>query len=245
MPFTAISYNTIPFAKAKLDEMVNEGYILDYVLVPHQADEDDRKDHRHELIFPNKTIDLAAFKNRLKEFDPNNPTKPLTTGQINTCNSIDDFVLYTLHDSAYLAWKDMSRNIVDYPKDIVITSDQDLYDGLYYHAYNESEFAKHSRRKQLLDDPNIKTTSLIGTHYPLQMIGPVIAYRKQKKEEAIEDEYKKRLESKECAVNLPSPPELTEEQKKIIDLRTKTERIMAEKEKALRESFDAMLRTKL
>ena len=181
------------------------------------------------------------FTDQLKEFDPNYPTKPLTTGRIWQENSIDDWILYVHHDSGYLRWKEMERNILDYPKELMIASDYDLFENLYYHAYNESEYAKDANHKKLLDDPNIKLSSLIGTRFPYQMTSNLINYRKLKKDELIEDEYKKRLESK----NLPNPPELTDEQKNVIELKTKSERIIAEKEKALREVFEKMNQTKL
>lgn len=232
LPLSVISYNSIPFAKDALTEMRNEGYIMDYYIFPHLADRDDRKDHRHILVIPNGLIDWSDFRNRMQEFDYSNPLKPpLGVSTFETCNSIDDWVLYVLHDEVYLEWKQRPRNIVNYPKELMICSDEDSYEHYYYHAYNESEFARRNTKLQLLQDPKVRVTSLVSSgHYSINQIRNLAFYR----ELYLSEEYK------EKKVELPSPPELTDEQKKIIDLHEKAERIKAEKEKALKEVFEKM-----
>lgn len=238
LPLSVISYNSIPFAKAKLNEMRNEGYIMDYNIMPHLADTDDKKDHRHILVIPNGMIDWSDFRNRMQEFDPSNPLKPLGVSTFETCNSIDDWILYVLHDEVYLEWKQRPRNIVNYSKELMICSDENLYEQQYYHAYNESEFARHNTKLQLLQDPDVRLTSLVSSgYYSINQIRNLAFYR----ELYLSEEYAEKTEK----VELPSPPELTEEQKKEIDLREKAERIKAEKEKALREVFEKMHQTKL
>lgn len=233
LPLSVISYNSIPFAKAKLDEMRDVGYIMDYYIFPHLADTDDKKDHRHILVIPNGRIDWSDFRKRMQEFDPSNPLKPLGVSTFEVCNSIDDWVLYVLHDEAYLEWKKSPRNIVNYPKELMICSDEDSYEHYYYHAYNESEFARHNTKLQLLQDPKVRLTSLVSSgYYSINQIRNLDFYRKS----YLCEEFAEKAER----VEAPNPPELTDEQKRFLEKREKNKRINAEKEKALKEVFEGM-----
>ena len=241
LPLSVVSYNSIPFAKARLDEMRDEGYIMDYYIFPHQADTDDKKDHRHILVIPNGQIDWSEFRKRMMELDFSNPLKkPLGCSVFETCNSIDDWILYVLHDEVYLEWKQRPRNIVNYPKELMICSDENLYEQQYYHAYNESEFARRNTKLRLLQDPKVRVTSLINNgYYSINQIRNLDFYRKL----YFGEEYAKK--AKEVEVEAPDPPELTDEQKRFLEIREKNNRIHAEKEKALREVFENMIQTKL
>lgn len=213
--------------------MRDVGYIMDYYIFPHLADCDDKKDHRHILVIPNGTIDWSDFRKRMQEFDPSNPLKPLGCATFQICNSIDDWVLYVLHDEAYLEWKDSPRNIVNYPKELMVCSDEDTFENYYYHAYNESEFAHHNTKLQLLQDPNVRLTSLVsGGYYPINQIRNLDFYRKL----YLGEEYAKKVKE----VEPPNPPELTDEQKRFLEKQEKNNRIEAEKEKALGKVFEQM-----
>ena len=76
-PISTISYNTQEFLLHQLDEMIKNHIISDYMYINHFAEEDERKDHIHLWMKPNKLLDTMDIQKYLLEIDPNNPTKPL------------------------------------------------------------------------------------------------------------------------------------------------------------------------
>lgn len=122
-PFSTISYNTDSFLKDNLNKLVDSGLLDFYAFIHHSAEDDELKDHIHVYFVPSTRMDTRYMKTCLNEFDPKMPDKPLSI-TICVSSKFDDFYMYALHDSAYLASKGQSRKY-HYIKDDFITSDKE------------------------------------------------------------------------------------------------------------------------
>lgn len=106
-----ISYNSLDYLERVITSLCERGVIDWAYWIPHKADVDELKDHAHIVLKPAKRIDTQALKHEFDELDPNN-VKPLSvTSKWNPCNSMEDWLLYAVHDKRYLASKGQVRNI--------------------------------------------------------------------------------------------------------------------------------------
>lgn len=167
-PIATISYNTQEFLVQKLEELIKSHKISDYVFINHFAEEDEKKNHIHLWIKPNKLLDTMDVQKYLMELDPKNPTKPLKCIDFHL-SKVDDFILYGQHYAPYLASKGESREY-HYTKDDFVYYDEDSFDDLYNHAFKGSEWAKRNQILEALRDNKIEPSELIlnGT-LPLNM----------------------------------------------------------------------------
>lgn len=129
-----ISYNTIPFLKAKLEYLENKGKIENWFFIPHKAEfnEDiqaNKKDHIHLYIKPAVFLQTMELTDEFKEVDPakDKPLGVLKEWQI--CNSFGDLWLYFIHNPYYLMHKGITREF-NYSIDDVICSDRDTLERL-------------------------------------------------------------------------------------------------------------------
>lgn len=93
---STISYNSVEFLTEKLQELLNEHIISDYMFIPHKAEEDETKDHIHLWIKPNKLLDTMDLQSFLQEYDPLHPDKPLKCIDFRFAKT-DDWILYSIH----------------------------------------------------------------------------------------------------------------------------------------------------
>ena len=108
-PFSTISYNTDKFLNQKLEELEKRRAISFWCWIDHYAEDDELKRHKHLFIIPNGQIDTDMVKKELEEIDLTNPLgKPLGC-QLMRSSKFDDWYLYGIHDTAYLATKGQSR----------------------------------------------------------------------------------------------------------------------------------------
>ena len=128
----------------KLDELIRNHVISDYMYIEHLPEEDEKKKHIHLWIKPNKLLDTMDLQEFFKEDDPNNK-KPLGCKDFRFAKT-DDWILYNQHFQPYLAYKGEDRGIY-YQKSDFNFYDEDQFDYLYNHAMKGSEFA---RRYQIL-----------------------------------------------------------------------------------------------
>lgn len=128
-PISFISWNTEPFLKSKLDELINKDTILFYMFIKHVPEDDETKPHIHLFVIPNGTLDTDAFRGLFDEFDPNNPHKPIRLSPYKPSKFLDAY-LYFLHDINYLANIGQTRKYHYLDADIV-TSDYDYMHELY------------------------------------------------------------------------------------------------------------------
>ena len=127
-PCSTISYNTGEFLQRKLDDLIRRGFIDFYAFIEHLPEEDEEKKHKHLYLFPSKLVDTNQIRDELKEFDPNNPTKPLGCLPFQP-SKFADWYLYIVHDSAYLTSKGQARKY-HYTDEDIIASDSDFFNEL-------------------------------------------------------------------------------------------------------------------
>lgn len=124
-PISTISFNTPDFLELKLNELLKAGRISFWSFVPHKAEDDEagKKPHCHVYIEPSKMLQTDDLKSEFKEFDPSNPSKPLSCITFKS-SKFDPWYLYGLHDKRYLASKNQARKF-HYSHDDFRTSDDD------------------------------------------------------------------------------------------------------------------------
>lgn len=105
-----ISYNTHEYFEAKINELVKNGVIEWAYWIHHKADTDETKPHTHFTFKPSKRIDTGKLREYFNEFDPTNPLPLTCTAKWNPMNSMDDWLLYAVHDIPYLNSKGQYRN---------------------------------------------------------------------------------------------------------------------------------------
>lgn len=149
-PFSTISYNTIDFLSVKLNDLVQRRIISFYAFIKHYKEDDETKDHIHLIVFPNGQYQTDQLQDYLQEPDFTDLTKkPLG---IMPCQSSkwDDWYLYAIHDTAYLASKNQTR------KHHYLESDFKTSDTDYMHELVRTiDYAKYAKTqdfvKQVLD----------------------------------------------------------------------------------------------
>lgn len=99
-PITTISYNTEAFLKRKLQELFDSKKITDFRYIYHHGEDGD-KDHYHVFMEPNRRLDTAELLDEFKEVDPNKD-KPLGVLPFRTNSKRDHWIMYVIHDPAYL-----------------------------------------------------------------------------------------------------------------------------------------------
>lgn len=99
-PITTISYNTEAFLQRKLKELFDSKKITDYRYIFHHGEDGD-KDHFHVFIEPNRRLDTGELLDEFKEVDPTKE-KPLGVLPFRTNSKRDHWIMYVIHDPAYL-----------------------------------------------------------------------------------------------------------------------------------------------
>lgn len=180
-PVSTISYNSKEFLTGKLEELIRNHKISDYMAIFHYAEKDETKDHWHLLIKPNTLIDTMDIQDFFKEFDPEYPTKPKKCIDFRITHDIDDWILYSQHYAPYLASKAESREF-HYAKSDFIYHDEDNFNDLYLHAFKGSAWAKQYQILEQLNSKQLSPIDLIknGT-VPLNMASQLNAYKYMEK----------------------------------------------------------------
>lgn len=144
-----IAYNTPEFFEEKMHDLVQRR-VLDWAYwIAHKADIDELKDHIHFVCKPSGQLDTFDLRKELMQFDPTHPTKPLTcTTQFHFTNpnNMDDWLLYVVHDVAYLAFKGQKRNIQYKFEDLKATDE----DALRF-SWNNIDRTKYSRLEKVIE----------------------------------------------------------------------------------------------
>lgn len=107
-PLSTISYNTMAFLVSTLERLVANEILSFYVLIRHEAEEDENKAHCHVYFEPAKSVDTNWLRKCFDEPDPAHPKDPLGVLPLNKSKFVD-WYWYGLHDKAYLASKNQSR----------------------------------------------------------------------------------------------------------------------------------------
>ena len=126
-PVSTISYNSDEFLNAKIHEWKFLGLIEFGMWIRHMPEEDEKKSHCHVFLKPAKLIQTTDFEDKSLEFDPSNPEKPFKMVSFRISNE-SDWLLYSIHDPAYLAEKGLIREFVYSFEDIKCTCEDTLTD---------------------------------------------------------------------------------------------------------------------
>lgn len=183
-----ISYNTPEWLEFKLWELVDSHDISDYFFINHKPEEDEKKDHIHLWICPNKTLDTMDLQKYLTEFDPEKPDKPRKCINF-VVSKVDDAILYFKHDPRYLAMKGETRKY-HYLKEDFHYLDEDNFDELYNHAYRSSDFALKNAQIEGIMDNKDNLSKLIETGLvPLGMASNLCAYSNLRYNDALNQKH--------------------------------------------------------
>lgn len=122
---SSISYNTPHFFALKIGELASgEKPIIDWAhWIVHQPESDETKSHIHFVCKPSRRLDTNWFRKQfIEQVSPEsvaaiskvraitlNDIKPLGVLPFNKTNSIEDWLLYSIHDVKYLLKKGESR----------------------------------------------------------------------------------------------------------------------------------------
>ena len=158
---STVSYNTEDYLVNTLRELHDEHIISDWICIHHKGEDDEKKEHFHVWMNPNRLIDTMDLQLRFLELDPNHTDKPLKCRDFHK-GKIDDWILYNQHFAPYLATKFESRRYY-YQKEDFRYCDEDTFEFYYYHAFHSSEFAVHNQILAVLKEEDACPTDLIDS----------------------------------------------------------------------------------
>lgn len=134
-PISTISYNSFDFLYDRLNSLVSCQYLQFFAFIKHSAEAEEKKDHFHLYVEPNNTINTVDLANQFIEFVPDSlPLKCITFKP----SKWDDWLLYSLHDTNYLASKFLEKKY-HYRIEEVISSDSDECYQRYVDTLHESD----------------------------------------------------------------------------------------------------------
>lgn len=105
-PISTISFNTQAFLVHQLQKLVNEDKAQSWIFIQHYAEKDTTKDHFHVLVVPASPLDPQRIRRRFIE--PRLGEKDLGCLPFQP-SKVGDWLLYALHDQAYLTKKGLER----------------------------------------------------------------------------------------------------------------------------------------
>lgn len=175
-----ISYNSDEFLKRQLNTLLESGKISYWAFINHQPEEDEKKPHKHLIIFPDVKLETRELDTMFLEEDPTND-KPLKCMLWNRTSSINDWYLYALHDATYLKLKYGEDVKIHYSKEDIISSDEDITNDLIYNAYHLNNFWKSTKWQKFVNDGlsasdivkrgYIAPSEMTAFHHFVQIIG--------------------------------------------------------------------------
>ena len=169
-----ISYNTEYFLYDRLQELIRNKVISDYMYIPHLPESDEKKAHIHLWVKPNKLLDTMDLQDFFQEV-VEGQDKPLKVLDFRPSKT-DDWILYNQHYRPYLKYKGEDREIY-YSKTDFRFYDSDNFDHLYNHAFKGSEFARRYQILKQLQDDNFSGYDMVASGLiPLNMAGNVNAF---------------------------------------------------------------------
>lgn len=142
-----ISYNSPAHFTERVSDLIHRKVIDWCYWIVHQPDTDETKQHIHFVLQPSARLDTTDLRKFFFETDPQNPSKPLTcTMKWLYTTSLDDWLLYAVHDPYYLASKGQRRN-VQYDYRDICTTDEDALRA----DWNAIDRMKYERLRWLYD----------------------------------------------------------------------------------------------
>ena len=131
---STISYNTIPWLKKKLEDLIENGTLDFWCFICHhgETNEDGSKerDHTHLFMVPATPIDCRQLRNEFIQFYKDEKL-PRGLMPIRANTKWDDWYLYDLHDKEYLFSKGQSREYHYTDSDMVRSDDTYYWDSVH------------------------------------------------------------------------------------------------------------------
>lgn len=161
---STISYNTEPFLKSRLDNLIKSGILDFYAYIFHKGELDSTtnkrdKDHFHVYMVPNGRIDRSQLKVYFQEIVVGND-KPL--GFVAIVNSkFYDWYYYCCHNERYLEQKNPNEANKEfhYSRNDFVVSDLD-----YFNSEISSNLFQYTPndllKKAILSNPNASSLEL-------------------------------------------------------------------------------------
>ena len=151
-PLSTISYNTEAFLVGKLDYLYRSHIISCYACVYHKGEysaytDCTEKDHWHVYFEPSKRLDTEALRDEFIEVSFTDD-KPLGCMPLRA-SSLDDWLLYGLHDERYLSLKGLERQFHYSLSDVRSCDDEWLVRA--YDVACEHVFGTVKKRRQALE----------------------------------------------------------------------------------------------
>lgn len=166
---STITYNTEKFLVNKLNELLENGIIVAWFYINHQAENDTKKDHIHLLIEPATRIDTVQLQRVFVEPCLAFPNSPLGCMPFQTTKDFADWYLYTLHDIDYLKEKGLAKAF-HYKKEEFKTSNDDYFNSLISNI-NFNALKPKSQIKELICQGWTWTQILFNTNIvPIQQM---------------------------------------------------------------------------
>ena len=138
-PISSISWNSRQYLVDRLEELRKSHLIAFWVLVKHTAEEDEKKDHIHFYVEPNRSIDTELLREKFIELIPG--SKPLGVNKFQK-SDFQNWLWYCLHDQAYLLSKGETRKYHYSIEDLISSDDEDLMQRIQENPRPESEYSK-------------------------------------------------------------------------------------------------------
>lgn len=167
---STISYNSIDFLIAMLDELYEAHKIAFWCFVPHIPEELDdhtmEKNHIHLFVEPNCALDTMNLCKLSEEFDSNFPDKPLKCIYWRK-SKWEDWLLYGLHDETYLKLKLEKREYAYVYSDFYYSCPDEFFER-FNQAIHSSAIASMLRLPQLLKIHSVPELVALGYVRPDQ-----------------------------------------------------------------------------
>jgi len=141
---SSISYNTPAFLRGKLYDLVRQGIIEYAHWIWHNPEEDEKKEHAHLVLKPNRRLDTSKLRNEFVE-PVTGEEKPRGVLPF-TPSKMNDWILYGVHDRVYLLRKCQNRKHHYEQKDIE-TTEPDLLN----EHWRECHEGEDSRLTQVIE----------------------------------------------------------------------------------------------
>ena len=138
-PISSISWNSRNYLVDRLEELRKAHLIAFWVLVKHTAEEDEKKDHIHFYLEPNRSVDTELLREKFIELVPG--SKPLGVNKFQK-SDFQNWLWYCLHDKAYLLSKGETRKYHYSIEDLISSDDGDLRQRIQENPRPESEYSK-------------------------------------------------------------------------------------------------------
>lgn len=136
-PISTISYNSEAFLEQKIEYWKRQGIIEYGMWIKHDPEADEKKAHYHVFLRPARMVQTMDLELDSQEIDPTYPDKPLKMVGFRISKE-DDWLLYAIHDPAYLVEKGLQREFVYSLEDVKSTCSDTLQDIISHMSDNRN-----------------------------------------------------------------------------------------------------------